>query len=607
MPLSSEDIIAMVNQREMDTQLLRDRMDLDYAKHWRLDEHVEKPGYRSYTTAESRIYAKKMIATLIGAVMNLKTPQENDPKAERARDNIKEQFLTGGFRQNDERLSLIDEPSLRSQLSYFNSIRGRSIGRCLINIDARGRPYMDATPWDPRHVMWEMGPEGLEWMCHKFTRSPQYIKRKYGKEVRPEEAVNGTQRNDIVFYDFWDRERNQVVVPALIEDEKFLRNELHEVIDFGGDGKVPGWIATNNIQPPIIHGRVTDNSNSFDLMMSEYGESIFAENRRVWEIYNEVMSIILELTSRARKPLMLVKSPDGARVLEYDPFKEGPVLSMRNDEEIVVPNLLATSPDTQVLLTLIAGEMQRGALPPIMFGDSPLAISGFAMNTLRGSIFDKAVPLIDAQVSALTQISNIWSDHFGQGGFDGIELSGKLNNREWFSEFITPDMIEGLPQPIITLLPQVPQDDAAKLNMALQARQPGVNGWPLYADQQIHEDILEDQDSDAIMAAVVEQVAAGLNPFAMLDTLIEALIARGDEQKAQYYMGDKLELLQQKKLAAEQGLPIPGGQPPPSPNGGGGLPPEVAPGPVLGNPPPTPTPQQGPIVPPNSPRPGARS
>jgi len=600
---SAEDIVAMVNQREDDTGVLRARMDTDYSSWWRMDEHQETAGYKSYTTAESRIYAKKMIATLQGSVMNLRTPQGNDPREKRDKDNLKEQFLIGGFRQNDERLALMDEPSVRASMSWHIAVRGRTVGRCLINTKPDGTPYMDATPWDSRHVMWEMGPDGLEWICHKYTRSPQYIKRMYGKSVSSEEAVNGSLRNDIIFYDFYDRERNQVVVPALIDTDKFMKNDLHGLND-----RVPAWISSNNIQPPIIHGKVFDNSNSFDVMMGEYGESIFAENRRVWEVHNDVMSIILELVARARKPLMLVKSPDGLRVIEYDPYKEGANLSLRNDESIEVPNLLTASPDTGALLTIIAGEMQRGALPPIMFGDSPLAISGFAMNTLRGSIFDKAVPLIDAQTNGLVQISDIWCDHFVQGGFEGIQLSGRGNNRQWFSEFIQPEEIEDLPRPVIKLTPQVPQDDAAKMNMAQMARQVGSNGLPLYDDLGIHERILEDQDSDAIMAAVYEQMAYSMNPFAMLDVIIDALVKRGDMEKAQYYIGDKMELLQAKMMAAQAGAPIPGTNMP----GGGdaqqsGLPPEIAPNAAQGRPAPTPTPQQGPLVPPGQPRPGAQN
>jgi len=258
------------------------------------------------------------------------------------------------------------------------------------------------------------------------------------------------------------------------------------------------------------------------------------------------------------------------------------------------------------------GEMQRGSLPPIMFGDAPLAISGYAMDSLRGSMADKATPLVNGEQSALTQIAEIWADHFATGAFEGVELSGQGTNRQWFNEVITPDMIMDLPMPIITLVPDIPQDRASKINMAQMSRS-GPNGVPLYSDLDIHENILEDQDADRTMAGIFQQMGEQLNPFAMLDVLIASMKEMGENQKAQYYEVEKMMQLQQMMMQLQGMGGPPGGAPPGQSNlprtGGAqpGMPAQTAPGPVQGIPSPTPTPQAGPLVPPGTPRPGAQN
>ena len=63
---SPEDIIEIVNQKEQDTQTLRERMDFDYSL-WRLDKYTGSEedglaGYMTYTTNEPRTFGRKMVS-----------------------------------------------------------------------------------------------------------------------------------------------------------------------------------------------------------------------------------------------------------------------------------------------------------------------------------------------------------------------------------------------------------------------------------------------------------------------------------------------------------------------------------------------------------------
>ena len=200
----------------------------------------------------------------------------------------------------------------------------------------------------------------------------------------------------------------------------------------------------------------------------------------------------------------------------------------------------------------------------------------------------------------------------------------------YFTEEITPDMIKDTGIPVVKLVGQLPQDDMTRFTMAQIARE---GPTPLLSDRAIRDRILSLQDADQMEDAINEQMAERLLPEAQLWTLLRSAQRQGRDDLVEFYLGELMTVLMQKRKAAEQlaapppppgpppgmqpggGLPPEGLPPmmpppmmPPPPMNGGppGLPPEVMPEAMMGVPPPMPVPQAGPIVPPGSPRPGAQ-
>ena len=195
----------------------------------------------------------------------------------------------------------------------------------------------------------------------------------------------------------------------------------------------------------------------------------------------------------------------------------------------------------------------------------------------------------------------------------------------FFTEEITPEMIKDTGQPVVNLVGQLPQDDMTRFSMAQIARE---GPTPLLSDRAIRDRILTLQDADQMDDAIKEQMAERMLPEAALWTLLRASERQGREDLAQFYLGELMNVLMEKRKVAEQrNAPPPGPMGPPPgpmgpppgpmgeplpPNGGPpageppGLPPQVMPEAMLGVPPPAPTPQAGPIVPPGTPRPGAQ-
>jgi hypothetical protein len=216
---------------------------------------------------------------------------------------------------------------------------------------------------------------------------------------------------------------------------------------------------------------------------------------------------------------------------------------------------------------------------------------------------------------AYHMIFNLISDQYAGGSYKSMELSGMDRNRVFFTEEITPEMLKNTGQPVVKLVGQLPQDDMTRFSMAQIARE---GPTPLLSDRAIRDRILALQDADQMDDAINEQMAERMLPEAALWTLLRSAERQGRDDLAQFYLGELMTVLMQKRKVAEQtaapgappmGAPPPGAPPmgPPPPTGGPpGLRPEVMPEAMLGVPPPAPTPQAGPIVPPGTPRPGAQ-
>ena len=142
---------------------------------------------------------------------------------------------------------------------------------------------------------------------------------------------------------------------------------------------------------------------------------------------------------------------------------------------------------------------------------------------------------------------------------------------------------------------------------------------PLMSDRAIRDGVLAIQDADEMDDAIKEQQAERMLPEASLYTLMQAAERQGRNDLVDFYMGELLSLLMEKRRILQErmsalqppppgGGPGMGGPPPGSPSPGGppGLPPQVMPEGMMGVPPPSPIPQAGPVVPPNTPRPGAQ-
>ena len=606
-----EDIVALVDAHYDATEPLRQRMQDDHEL-YRLDPYDAGEGYQSYTSNEPQTYAEKVIGWISGADMTVRIPHDGADADLREKNDLKERFLIGIEKAANERLCRMMLPELRDQLAWYCSVRGWYAGRALLAKRPDGTTYVDITPWDPLHTYWSIGPEGLEWVCYKVPKTKDQIFAQYNVRIDWDvpNSIDG-----IEVYDFYDKEMNTIIISNGATSDPLVR-VIKKQQKHGAD-QVPAFLGPVGANPYIV----ALSQSTMQDTIADVGESVFRSTRELYPKHNLMMSTMLELTARSRRQGLIVRSRDGTKTLDEDPYLEGSEISLAQNENVEPLGLLEMSRETGAFMSLVSGEMQRGSLPYSVYGELPFQLSGFAINTLRQGVETVVNKYLRSVEKAYGMIFNLISDQYADGSFEAMELSGMDRNRVYFNEEISPENIKGTGQPVVKLVGQLPQDDMTRFSMAQIARE---GPTPLLSDRAIRDRILALQDADQMDDAINEQMAERMLPEAALWTLLRSAERQGRDDLAQFYLGELMNVLMQKQqLAQQQAAPPP---PPPGPMGpmdpmagpmgppmgpppmGGppGLPPEVMPEAMMGVPPPAPTPQAGPLVPPGSPRPGAQ-
>ena len=515
-----EDIVALVDGHYDATEPLRDRMEDDHSL-YRLDPYDAGEGYQSYTSNEPQTFADKVIGWITSAEMTVRVPHDGADQELRTKNDEKERFLIGILKSADERLCSLMMPPLRDQLAWYSAIRGWYAGRALLAKRDDGSTYVDITPWDPLHTYWGLGPEGLEWACYKMIKTKDQIFAQYN--VKVDWDTPQTAEGSFV-YDFYDKEMNTIVIYNGNTNNPLTRVVKKQTRH--GASKVPVFLGPVGATPLIVGLANTSITDT----VADMGESVFRSTRELYPKHNLMMSTMLELTARSRRQGLKVRSRDGTKSLDEDPYLEGSEISLAQGEEVEPLGLLEVAKETGAFMGLVAGELQRGSLPHSVYGEVPFQLSGYAINTLRQGVDTVVGKYLRSIEKAYRMIFNIISDQYSSGSYKAMEVSGMDKNRTYFSQEITPDVIKGSGSPEVHLIGQLPQDDMTKFSMAQIARE---GPTPLLSDRAIRDRILAIQDADQMDDAIKEQLAENMLPEATLWSLLQAAERQGREDLAE--------------------------------------------------------------------------
>jgi hypothetical protein len=557
----------------------RSRMESDYGL-YRMNAYDAGAGYQSYTSNAPRILADKIISYLTNANMSIRVNMSS-AVADRSPGTKKEKLAIGSLNLADERMQRIGQPTVREQLAFHSVLRGWYAGRALLNKRPDGTTFVDITPFDPLHCIYEMDDNGIVWLAHKTRRSPSGIKSQYKIDVEPAVEKEG-EMSGINVWDYYDREDHGIII-AKGDSEYEWGKKLtkHNIRDLNGTPFAPVFLGA--VGPsPWIQGETSSDDTARD-----FGESIFSSNRQLYDDLNFAMSAYKTLVRRAvRRPYKVI-SPDGTTTLDSDPWQDGSEVPLPAGTEIQLLDEVTMPVDAPAFVGIVSGELQRGGLSNVSYGELPFAISGFAAKVLQEGSAHQIEPRVKAMTSCYKQITELITMQYTLGGFKAMDVTGRHNDvSSYFHEEINPSDLEGAGAIEVKFGVRMPQDEPQLITMAQMMRE---GQRPLAPDEWIWENVLQITDVDQFKNAISAQQAHITEPKALLITLIEGLMQTGEQEKALIYvdllrktmkqenMEEQSQDMQFEQLKAQAqmmnaGMGAPGdpGAPPPEGGAGGG-------------------------------------
>jgi len=513
------EITTAIKDKESDLSALYDRMVEDFDL-FTMTEYEPKDdagtvrkGYQSYTTSQPRNFFDKVLDGLNRAELTIQIMlPEKATKDEQEKASDGELYLFGALNAIDRRLAQRGEPPLRESLGHFMCLRGLFGVRVLVYVPSgKDETIFDVVPLDPLHLTWETGPEGLIWAAYKRKATKAQIQSEYEVEIKGKDA-------EVI--DFWDTERNGV----LIEDVFAKRPTVHNI------GHVPILIR-------FIGSMPTMSSKDFASTIEYQGDSVWSACRKLYEPYNKYVSTVMDKHVASTTGSLLHWSEDGANKIEGDPYRTHKIVPLVYGKEDLKPLVLpASPPEAGAILAIISNDIQQSTLPyPLAYGGTQQAMSGTALSVLSDATRSVYSPRTGAMAQAYTWICEELLKQFVQKGNKTVELQGYKEDDFFYvkagPETINPDWFVS-----VRVEPRMPRDEEKEIMMALAATQKrGPEDIPLLSKQTARENILMIRDPASEENRALSEMGKALPPI-MATNIAAALKAQGENDLAEQVM-----------------------------------------------------------------------
>ncbi len=554
-----------IQRKFRDLSAVHDRMDADYSLYtldrWQPDLADALSPEDIYTTNEPRVLAEKVISFVTSTELVVRIPNDEAQERQESANDLAEQLAIGMLNNVERRHRRFGQPPLVDALAFFTVVRGRyAAARAVLRKRPNGDTFEDILPLDPRHLFVQPGIEEPLWAAHRLRRTVAEVREEF-PHFSFESVLNFEGDEGVDVFEYFSRERNPdfdiasfdpfqrhpfIYVAGTIIDGQWARlpHDLH-MLSF------PVVVAPVGPQPALAP---TETEGTPDV---HFGESVFAENRGVWDRLNRAASYVLDLTGKASDPRKKVFSLDGTRALDDGASDKGAEINLSTANQEDVQNF--PEADVNGAAALLLQQLQKdsiaGGLPPQAFGllDSPL--SSVALRQLGNNLEHRVLPRMRAVARCIEGCLENLVAQYETGGFNPVSVSGRrFDNHRFANRIISPEDIEGH-DPIEVNMPlALPEDEVTRWTVAQMAMQPTINGEPLASLEWVRERVLKMQSHRRVQSQNREAQAFSQDPLAQALGMFLAAIKDGDHALAAIWF-DRLQVLHlQRQVEGESAI-----------------------------------------------------
>jgi hypothetical protein len=543
------EVIKTIRRYFRNEEPIFSRMHRDYETYWTLEDWEPDLDDQimpedAYTTNQPRVLAQKIIAFIAETEMVIRVPNDDAPKDQEERNKLTEAIGIGMLSNVDRRMRRNGDPRVQRQLAWHSVVRGRYVvARAFLRRRENGETFEDILPIDPAQFVFQPGEEEPVWASHRRRMSRGEIRDTYPEFKGWEHEVDDDDEVEEVF-DYYVREKNPDADPeapsafdrhpyiykmgTLINDQ--WARKLFDLFTLSFP-----CVITPVGSDPHLAPRETENVDKHNKMIADFGESIFAENRHVWDKINRSASYIVDMVSKASDPPTKVTSSDGTKELEEGWNEKGSQVAVSAaDQQDVQPMI---TPDMNrsagVLLEFLQRDAIAGGIPPQGFGILDKPLSAVALRQLGNNLEHRVLPRMEAVQLCLEGCLEVLVAQYETGAFEPITVSGKRFDRHRFSnKEIEPSEIIGHDAITVTLELVLPEDETIRWNVANMAMAPTVTGEPLTSLEYVREHILNIQDPKLLSSQNMEILTRQTAPVLALLDQYRAVKEDGDDMAA---------------------------------------------------------------------------
>ena len=549
-------IVAKVNKRFEMIQPLIDRMDKDYRDGWRLSPFIPsaQEGVAredAYTTNEPRVVAEKVIYGIAASERVIRVQNDAAWKdREDSNDNL-ERLAIGFLNLADKRLEEMGMPTVVDHMSSYAGLRGRYVvARALLMKNNNGDTVVDITPFDPRNFVMERGNGSIVWSCYRSMKTRTEIRAAY-PDVKFDDAPtdptvdDGWQLETVLdYYEYKD---------AMYTNAVIIKEQWAKPLTDTYAVKCPIIVRAVGAVPemPTIPGET-------DEYIADFGESVFANNRRINRISNRTTSYHIAKVAYEVDRSYKVSSRGGNLSFTDNPMKKGsPVtLDVDNDEDIEPIDPPPLTGDSQMLSAVVERDRAAGGLSAQALSGQPPpgGMSAAALRLLGSNIGERTRPFLKPVESCILGCLEALVAQYETGGYKPVRVFGKTLSNAPFDREIAPENIFGHGNLSVQLLQQLPEDDNLKWATArLAVQKTGPEEESLLSMQTARERILGIQDSELESSRQHVQKGKTIAPVLALLEMQEAALRRGDQSMVEY-LEKRIYFMQMQEFLEQQAL-----------------------------------------------------
>lgn len=533
---------------------LFNRMDDDYdlyrLEQWQPDEEEPIAIEDAYTTNSPKVLADKIIAFISQTEMVIRVDSDLAGNQQEEINDKTEELAIGMFEQADRRyVSQGRASNIQDSLAWYATIRGRwAAARALLRKRPNGDTIVDILPLDPRYLVIQEGDDELQWAAYRTLQTRKSIAEKY-----PNVSFAQDKLMDDTAEEVWEIYRREINPNFDIQSQNpFLRHPFIYTVATLVEEQFaahPTPVFTLNFpvvlravtsQPTIapqdlskinsINGLTMDRGTSED-----FGESVFAANRDIWDKKNRVMSYKLDLLAKAANPPIMVASSDGTTEIEEGATDKGATfpIAANNNEDVTFMNMPDINRATLDFDARMNVDEVGGGLPPQAVGLLDKPLSSVALRQLGLNLEQAVVPRMNGVQSCIEGCFEVLIAQYETGAWEPLTVSGRRFDRQRFANnTIQPQEIQGHNPVEVSMKLALPQDDNLVWTRAQMAATPTASGEPLMDLEWIRENILGVQFPNLATQRNREVLAQQSSPVVQMLKLYEAAVKDGDMETA---------------------------------------------------------------------------